>query len=120
MLNPQKLIEALASGGSLSIPKIKIEAEINHRFKIGVEDIPFLGTIEVAQLIITGPTDKDRDGLPEFMVDLDLGGEDVFHEDVELDPQLLQAAVDGAGDATAGLLATVFDQLKTKGAPLPF
>lgn len=101
-------------------PDLIVEAETNNRFRLAVKDIPLFGSVEIIHLVVTGPKDEDKDGWPEFMVDLDLGGRDVFHEDIELDPELLAEALKGDGGSTFGLFQAVIDGMKAKGLDLPF
>lgn len=58
----------------------------------------------VLKLTIRGPDDKDRDGAPEFFVDIDIGGADVYAGLVELDPKIVAQGGKALVDSVLAML----------------
>jgi hypothetical protein len=69
--------------------------------------------VEVLSLSVRGPKDADNDGAPEFAVDLNIGGKDIYDGPIEL----AQETVTQGG---AALIGSVLDGVKKLGIKLPF
>ena len=83
---------------------------------------PALGTLEVVELALQGMDDEDKDGNPEFVVDLQLADRSVIPQQfrrVEIPLAMLAQGISGGAAGARRLADHVLSELAKAGFSLP-